>query len=218
MQDILHQVEPYSLCAHVQEHGSGSTPFFSANRNGQLTLSGGDKADVAHYLCMLHGRHPGVIDHAATKSIDEEVRDWFAQALDAFAIERGFLTKLTVAAGPISGVATKDDSSAAILGQRKAIEMLAQSERRGCALGTAFALAIDWWDIREILNQMALRLGIEPPQCALPDADTTAHLANIVVKTPEIRRAVNFGADQMLGQHRGLWQLMHARKRARDAQ
>ena len=35
-----------------------------------------DLADAAYYLCLLHGRHPGVIDHAATRSVDNAARRW----------------------------------------------------------------------------------------------------------------------------------------------
>jgi hypothetical protein len=55
-------------------------------------------ADIAHFMCVSHGRHPGVIEHAATKILDDEAREWFVTAIDGFIIERDYLNRLTVAA------------------------------------------------------------------------------------------------------------------------
>lgn len=204
-----------SLMDHVTEHGTHSTSYIRAISGDFKILSGRDIADIAHFLCMLHGRHPGVVDHAATKTADLVAREWLVEAMDGFTAERAFLTKLTVAAGPISGVRSEDQSNATVLAQRKALEMLSQSDRNGCALGASFALVIDWKVIRPLLEQIAVKLGVEPRAAILPSTEATAALNSELSKSTAVERAINFGIDQILSQHRGLWQLLEARRNAR---
>ena len=52
-------------------------------------------------------------------------------------------------------------SETAILAQRAALATLAQSDRRGCALGAALAFAADWASIRTVLDAAAKRLGVD---------------------------------------------------------
>ncbi len=200
---------------HVAEHGTKSAGYVKAIESDFSLLSGIDIADIAHFLCILHGRHPGVVDHAATKTADVAAREWLVEAMDGFSAERAFLTRLTVAAGPISGVRTEDQSNATVLAQRKALEMLSQSDRNGCALGASFALVLDWQAIRPLLEQVAIKLGVEPRSVALPSVDSTNLLNTELSQSSAVERAINFGADQILTQHRGLWQLLEARRNAR---
>src|SRR3546814_1530199 len=37
-------------------------------------------ADAVHFLCLLHGRHPGVIDAAARKAVAPPSRQWMDEA------------------------------------------------------------------------------------------------------------------------------------------
>lgn len=201
---------------HVTEHGSHSASYMQAITDDFSILSGSDIADIAHFLCVLHGRHPGVVDHAATKTADVVAREWLVEAMDGFTAERAFLTRLTVAAGPISGVRTEDQSNAAVLAQRKALEMLSQSDRNGCALGASFALVLDWQAIRPLLEQISIKLGVEPRNAILPSTDATALLNQTLSESKTVERAINFGVDQILSQHRGLWQLLEARRNARN--
>lgn len=172
-------------------------------------------ADVAHYLCVLHGRQPGVIDFVAGKATHDAARGWLSTASEAFAEERTFLTRLAVAAGPLPSTPGQAESEAAVLHQRHALEMLAQSDRVGCALGAAFALALDWRAIRGVLDTAALRLGLEPPALRLPDERETRTVVMAVAESTALERALSFGAQQILAQHRGLWDLLEARKIAR---
>ncbi|QJB68177.1 DUF6975 family protein [Parasphingorhabdus halotolerans] len=201
---------------YVAEHGSASVRYFQEIASGVESLSGPETADIAHFLCVLHGRHPGVVDHAATKTADEAARTWLVEAIEGFTAERAFLTKLTVVAGPISGVGVDDQSNAAVMAQRKALDMLSQSDRNGCAIGASFALVLDWFAIRGILEKMAIRLGFESRAAILPSPEATESLNTILSGNKPIERAINFGADQVLTQHRGLWQLMEARRNARS--
>jgi hypothetical protein len=182
-------------------------------------LSRYDLADAAYYLCMLHGRHPGVIDHAATRSADNAARQWLIEAGDAFARERAYLTQVTVAVGPAPSTAGQADCETVVSQQRHALDMLAQSDRRGCAMGAAMALVLDWRAVRHVLDMAALRAGIEPHPCALPERSATLDVARAIGGDEAIDRAIQFGARQLLNQHRGLWDLLSARAdvRARTA-
>lgn len=172
-------------------------------------------ADAAHYLCVLHGRVPGVIDHAQQATAHPAAKGWLAAAAEAFAAERALLTRLAVATGPQPSTPGQAECEAAVLQQRHALEMLARSERAGCALGAAFALALDWAAVRAVLEAAARRVSIAPGDCALPDEEETRTVAMIVADTTSFERAMSFGAQQLLAQHRGLWDLLEARQQAR---
>ncbi|WP_336961128.1 DUF6975 family protein [Sphingobium aquiterrae] len=178
---------------------------------GFAERSPADLTDAIHYLCVLHGRHPGVIDHAAVRSADNAARQWLVQAIEGFAAERAYLTRIAVAAGPVPSTAGQSDCDATVLGQRHALDMLAQSDRRGCAIGAAFALILDWGAIRPMLDRVALRLELEPHATMLPPRNETLAVADALATEPAVLRAVLFGAGQLVRQHRGLWDLLQAR-------
>lgn len=168
-------------------------------------------ADISHFINISHGRHPGVVDHAAHKIVDDAARKWLVEAIDGFAIERGFLNALTVAAGPIRRHVGQDKITALITGQSKNFEMLATSDRKGCPVGAALAFVLDWHQTRVLLERVALHIGMEPPALALPSVAQCSLLAEQLAQDDGYRRAMGFGSQQLLGQQRGLWQLIAAR-------
>jgi hypothetical protein len=95
--------------------------------------------------------------------------------------------------------------------------MLAMSERNGCAVGAAMAVILDWAAIRASLDSAARRLGVEPPHFAASDGSAIAAVADSFADTPAIQRALHFGAQQILIQHHGLWDLLESRQQARAA-
>jgi len=202
------------LRAAVNADGTAAHAY-AAHLAAPHRMTGGaamaDLADAAHYLCLLHGRHPGVIDHAATRIADNAARDWLLQAADAFVVERAFLTRVTVAVGPLPSTAGQNECESAVTHQRHALEMLAQSDRRGCAMGAALSLVLDWAAIRRILDAAALRAGIEPKPSMLPDIVHTLKVADAISDGDGAARAIHFGARQLLSQQRGLWDLLAAR-------
>lgn len=212
---ILPSSQP-SLMDYVVSHGSTSARFVQHLADDFPRATGADIADICHFLSMLHGRHPGVVDHAATKTADTGVGSWLVGAMEAFAAERAYLTKLTVAAGPVIGVGSSDASNVAVLGQRKALEMLAQSDRDGCAIGASFALVCDWYAIRPLLDKIAIKIGVEPQAAVLPTPESIDRLNSKLGQTASVQRAINFGAEQILAQHCGLWQLLESRSKARQ--
>ena len=204
-----------ALLGCVAEHGSGSHDYPLSEALLKGPHAARNLSDAVHFLCMLHGRQPGVIDHAANRSVEPAARALFNAAIDQFGIERAILTRLAVAAGPIPSTAGAGDTEAAVISQRHAIEMLAQSERNGCALGAALAVALDWRHIRGVLDAAAQRFGVEVPPYDLGEPQSIREVAEAVATAPSVERAVLFGAEQISIQHRGLWDLLEARQQAR---
>jgi hypothetical protein len=205
------------LAALVADSGSADHPYSLSP-----TLLDGDHnarnlADVAHFVCLLHGRYPGVIELAAQRVTDPVPRAWLQRAGLGFAAERAFLARLVVAAGPIPSTLGQARSEAAVIGQTHALATLAQSERHGCAVGAALALVLDWRSIRRVLDVAAQRFGLQPPPLDLPGLKDAMAVAADAGATPGIQRAIVFGAQQLLIQHRGLWDLLETREMARRA-
>lgn len=203
-----------TLAALVAADGSASHRFLS--RLGTGTPAMRDLSDVVHQLCLLHARHPDVIEQAASHSRESTTAAWLAEAMPSFATERAFVVRLVAAAGPLPSTPGQAASEAAVAAQRHALDMLAQSDRAGCADGTALALILDWPAVRSVLDLAARRLGIDPPDSTLPPAHETATVIDALASRLSVERAMLFGAQQMLAQHRGLWDLLEARASARD--
>jgi hypothetical protein len=209
------------IAAIVDQEGSAAHGYCAPAINGDrqsFVRDLVDFADFVHLVTLLHGQIPGLIDHAAARTVEVAARTWLLLALDAFAAERQYLNRLSVAVGPVPSTTGHHETSTIIAQQRHAIEMLAQSDRRGCALGTAVTLVLEWQPIRAILDAGAIRLGIEPPQAAVPGRAETLALLNALPEPERISRAVQFGATQLLGQHRGMWDLLKARSAVRRTQ
>jgi hypothetical protein len=173
-------------------------------------------ADIVHLLCLLHGRHPGVVDHAIGRVGDGAAHAFLVEAAEAFAAERALLTKLVVAVGPLPSTPGQADTETAVLAQHHALDMLAQSERGGCAFGAALAVIADWASIRSVLDMAAKRLSIDVAPSELPSEDAIAHVIRNAENTSAADRAMLFGAQQIVAQHRGLWDLLEARALARN--
>jgi hypothetical protein len=172
------------------------------------------KADIAHFLNICFGKHPGIVDHAANKIVDQAARGWLLQATEGFAVERAFLNRLTVAAGPIHRQLGQERVTALVEGQGRSVEMLATSDRAGCPAGAAIAFVLDWQATRPLLDHVALALSIEVPRCTLPDSDQSLALVRALSAKAPIQRAMAFGCEQLLAQQSGLWQLIAARHQA----
>lgn len=201
------------LARMVATDGSAAHPFVA--RLATADTRPHDLADTLHQLGGLHARHPGVIDHVMNGNADPAVRQWLRDAAAAFADERAYLVRLAAAAGPAPSTPGQAAAEGAMTAQRHAIDLLAQSSRPGCALGTATALVLDWPAIRVPLDRAAARLDVEPPPANLPSAQETVRLLDAAADDPARARAITFGVQQLLAQHRGLWDLLDARAHAR---
>ncbi len=193
----------------------GSVSHRAPDRLSRSDVAVRDVADALHQLCSLHGRHPGVVDHVAASNLYPSAAPWLAQAAAAFAEERAYLIRVSAAAGPPPGTPGQAAAEAALAAQRNAIDLLARSARPGCALGAAIAVTLDWPVIRRPLDAAALRLGLETIPITLPSPAQTLRLIVSVTDESPIERAMTFGLQQLLAQHRGLWDLLTARAESR---
>lgn len=204
-----------ALHALVATDGVASHPYLACGADFAGADGMRDLADAVHFLCILHGRHPGLIDHAAEVTSCPASRSWLAEVASAFGAERLYLTRLAVAAGSVPSTPGSAESEAAVAGQCHALRMLARSERHGCPLGAAIALVADWSAFRPVLDHAAVRLGVPVPTSRLPQAEGMTRLIDEVGADIGTARAMNFGASQVLIQHRGLLDLLDARRSAR---
>jgi hypothetical protein len=195
--------------------GSASHPYTHSYELNADPLATRNLADVLHLLSMLHGPQPGLIELAAERNVLPEANDWFRHAAAGFANERHYLTQLIVAAGPSPSTPGEADTAAVILDLRRAMDTIVCSDRFGCGIGAIVALILDWQAIRAVLDTAAARIGIHAPASQLPTEAATAHVLASLPPHPRLDRSLSFGARQMLIQHRGIWDLLEARKDAR---
>lgn len=200
----------------IAQSGSASHPYLKSDELTSDRFAARNLADAAHFLCILHGQNPGIIDIAAEKLADPDAQPWIAAATKGLALERVFLANLAAAAGPQPSTPGHSDSDAAVLAQRHALETLARSDRRGCGLGAAIALVVDWRAIRDVLNRAADRFEVTIPPMKLPDAAECTAVAEAVSDGRQAERAMMFGCEQALIQHRNLWTLLDTRQSVRE--
>src|SRR3954454_18949722 len=174
-----------------------------------------DLADAVHLLCSIHGRYPGLIEIALQRSAKGEAADWLDRASEAFERERLYLVRLTSAVGPIPSTPGAAETESSLLAARHALETLANSERNGCSLGAATALVGDWWPIRRLLDRAAARVSLECPAPSLPDEASVIMVIHGAANTTASERALAFGGEQLLLQHRAIFDLLEARAAAR---
>jgi hypothetical protein len=177
--------------------------------------SGRDFADAVHLLCSLHGEYPGLVEIALQRCPDGEGQSWLSRASEAFERERLYLVRLTAAVGPLPSTPAAAETETSLVAARHALETLARSERNGCALGAATALIGDWWPIRRLLDRAATRASLECPAPSLPDEISVIEVIERASDTPATARALAFGGEQLLLQHRALFDLLETRAEAR---
>ena len=187
----------------------GTAAHAHAVRLGQPRSSPRDLGDAVHALCTVHGHHPDLLTLAAALRRTVPEREWLFEAAAGFTAERAALAQLVTAAGPLPSTPGQAETIAALTAERHALTMLARSERDGVALGAAVALVGDWVAIRAVLARAADRFGIELAPTILPATDA------LLTRSTAPERAIAFGAQQLLAQHRGLWSLLDARASAR---
>ena len=205
----------YAQAARVAELGLAAHPHVARLLAANGPNAARDLADAIHLLCSLYGRHPGLVELALGHCPAGAVRDWLLSASGAFERERLYLVRLTSAVGPMPSTPGAAETESSLSAARHALETLAHSERRGCALGAATALVGDWWPIRRLLDRTAARAGLECPAPSLPDEASVVAIIGMACDDPASDRALAFGGEQLLLQHRGLFDLLEARASAR---
>ena len=178
--------------------------------------AGRDLSDAVHLLCSLHGHYPGLIEIALQRCPSGAAQEWLLRASEAFERERLYLVRLTSAVGPLPSTPGAAETESSLMGARRALETLAESERQGCALGSATALVGDWWPVRRVLDRAAARAGVEAPAPSLPDETSVGAAIDSLSDSPASQRALAFGSEQLLLQHRALFDLLEARAEARS--
>lgn len=201
--------------ARVAGEGLARHPHLAALLDGTGRHTGRDMADAVHLLCSVHGHYPGLIEIALQRCPNGPVRDWLGHASDAFERERLYLVRLTAAVGPLPSTPGAAETEASLSAARHALETLATSERAGCALGAATALVCDWWPVRRLLDRAAARAGTEAPAPSLPDEASVVAIVDSAATSPGSARALAFGGEQLILQHRALLDLLEARAEAR---
>ena len=201
--------------ARVAGEGCARHPYLSALLEASGPHTGRDLSDAVHLLCSLHGRYPGLIELALQRSSSGPAQVWLSQASEAFERERLYLVRLTSAVGPLPSTPGAAETESSLVAARHALETLAHSERKGCALGAATALVGDWWPIRRLLDRAAARVGIQSPAPSLPDEESVIGVINSSSDDLAGDRALAFGSEQLLLQHRALLDLLEARAEAR---
>src|SRR5260221_1963736 len=201
--------------ARIAGDGCARHQYLNALLEASGRHSGRDLADAVHLLCNLHGHYPGLIEIALKRCPKGGAQEWLTRASDAFERERVYIVRLTEAVGPLPSTPGAAETEASLVAARHALETLAMSERDGCALGAATALVGDWWPIRRLLDRVATRAGIESPAPSLPDEASVVAVIERGSATPASARALSFGGEQLLLQHRALFDLLEARAEAR---
>ena len=214
VQEVARPSAAETIGALIAADGAKGHPYIACSIFARGREAARDLADAVHLISGLHGRHPGVIEQARDKAADPVLRAWLDAAVTAFGEERAYLMRTVVSAGPLPSTPGHAECEAAVTGQRHAIEMLAGSDRQGCALGAALALVLDWRAVRSVIDAAAQRFGVPLTPPALPSARQALALV-ADTGSPAVERAMVFGAQQLLVQHRGLWDLLEARSEAR---
>jgi hypothetical protein len=204
-----------AIDALVTAEGAAAHPYVLSRKLVEGRDATRNLADTVHFFGLLHGRQPGLMDHAAARAVQAEERHWVESAINAFARERAYLSALSSAAGPMPSTAGQQQCEQTVLAQGHAIDMLGRSERAGCALGAAIALALDWRAIRSVLDAAAARLDVPARPASLPDLHETVALLDKLSGSRSSERAMLFGAQQLLAQHRGMWDLLATRESVR---
>src|SRR5689334_1977786 len=201
--------------ARVAGEGCARHPYLNNLLEASGRHSGRDLADAVQLLYNLHGRYPGLIEMALQRCPKGPLQDWLGRVSEAFERERLYLVRLTSAVGPLPSTPGAAETEASLVAARHALETLATSERDGCALGAATALVCDWWPLRRLLDRVAARAGTEAPAPSLPDEASVVAIVDSAAITPGAARALAFGGEQLLLQHRALLDLLEARAEAR---
>lgn len=201
--------------AASEQGGLAAHPHCLALASATGSEAARDLADAVHLLCSLYGRYPGLVELALCSCPSGFSRDWLLGTVDAFEQERLYLVRLAAAVGPLPSTPRGAETENSLSQQRRGIETLLSSERRGCALGAIGALVDDWTAVRSILDRAAARMGLEPPANLLPDRHAVAAVIGEAGGDPAAKRALAFGAEQLRLQNCGLIDLLEARAEAR---
>lgn len=187
-------------------------------------------ADFAHlYAISSHG-WPALATQVAANLKDQLESDLspaqLAQSLFGDSITHAdCIRQLAIAVGPTRLRAGLTTAEANALAHRRRIEILLESERTGCALGTGVAITLSWHRLTGQISQM-LRAAPTSGQPAIniPGLDETPGLSNaplselarnlsVVAQSQAARRGLLFGVGQALALQATFWSMLADRAR-----
>ena len=196
----------------LRDSGAGGSRHLRALSEGSVARPLQAVADTAHFLVILHGQLPSVLEIARLNA-DEPAASWLRSAGVAFDQDRRWMAGLAAMTGGALDLHGLSTAEQVVRDQRDAMLTLAKSNRMGCALGAAVTLVLDWQAVRSRLPRAAQHLGYDrherlsdpwPEDGAL---DALACHADDV----RVRRAIEFAALQLASLHAQLFDLLEAR-------
>lgn len=187
-------------------------------------------ADFAHLYAIASHGWPALAAQIAASLKDELESDLpppeLAEALFGASITHsGCIRRLAVAVGPTRLRAGLTTAEANALAHRRRIEILLESERSGCALGTGIAISLSWIRLTGQISQMlqaapsaghpainipGLDRSPDPSALSLP---ALARYLSVVAQSPAARRGLLFGVGQALALQATLWSMLAERAR-----
>ncbi|OWV33859.1 hypothetical protein B5C34_10560 [Pacificimonas flava] len=171
-------------------------------------------AELSHFLGLLHGETPSVLDIVAASAPQLSRR--LEAACAQLSADRRWLAQLSVKTGHLVELSGLSESEFAVRNLRTAMMTLAQSQRQGCGLGVALGVLSDWPKLRAALDlagTLAFSAGWPSPETGWPQGARHTLLDEVegAFAALPTARAVSFGAGQWLQVHAQLLRLVDAR-------
>lgn len=202
----------------LRDGGSGSSRHLRALAEGAVTRPLQAIADTAHFLAILHGQLPSVLEIARLHT-DEPAASWLRTAGQAFDQDRRWIVGLATMTGGALDLHGLTTAEQVVRDQRDAMLTLAKSNRTGCAIGAAVTLMLDWHAVRASLPRAAQHLGYDRRD-RLSDPwplDGVMEVLADFADDVRVRRAIEFGSVQLASLHAQLFDLLEARHAQRLA-
>jgi len=187
-------------------------------------------ADFAHLFAIASHGWPAMATKVAASLKDQLETDLSASDLAVSLFGDSILhadsfRQLAVAVGPTRLRAGLTTAEANALSHRRRIEILLESERTGCALGTGVAITLSWVRLTSQISQLlqaapssgqpAINIpGFEAQsdQTLLPPSTLNGHL-NVIAQSQAARRGLLFGIGQALALQATFWSMLADRAR-----
>lgn len=233
--NAAHQYASGQEFAYHLLDGLKSEPALFPNYLTELSASSWEKtscllADFAHLFAISSHGWPAHAIQMAANLKDQLESDLspteLAESLFGSSItDADCIRRLAVAVGPTRLRAGLTTAEANALAHRRRIEILLESERSGCALGTGVVITMSWLRLTAQISQM-LRIAPSAGQPAinisgldglsetsmLPPPALARHLSTIA-QSQAARRGLLFGVGQALALQATFWSMLADRGR-----
>lgn len=187
-------------------------------------------ADFAHLYAIASHGWPALGTQVAAHlkdqlDTDQSPAELAKSLFGASIIHADSIRRLAIAVGPTRLRAGLTTAEANALSHRRRIEILLESERSGCALGTGVAIALTWARLTSQISQMLRAAPLSgqpaitiPGLDELPDAPllpppALARHLSVIAQSPAARRGLLFGVGQALALQATFWSMLAERAR-----